>query len=205
MLKIYFFIFLCSCFSIAKAQEEKNYIIEIDGDTVGASLGEKVNFKLKDGKTIGIRVVKKAVLTYQNELLSFSYPSSYSVTNKKLDTDIEQLVIVTATGHGIMIQLYGSINPETVVDFMLQEITEDDIAAGYKQTKTDAERKIEGGIILKGKKSVLKLDDDMEEFTVVANGKRRKGVVIIEMKNDLDDEEANKLFEIFWKTLKLKY
>jgi len=195
------------CFSayFINAQPAKNYIIEIDGDTMHVSLDEIAAFKSRDGQTHKVKISRKEFLNYNNRSITFNYPSQYSVSSTKIDEDVEQILLMTATGNGLMIQVYGSVNPELMIDLMLNEVTQDDISAGYKQTVTEVQKTISDGTVLKGKKAVLKLDSDTEEFVCFANGKRKRGVMIMEIRNDIEDADAVKMFEVFWKSLGIKY
>ncbi|MEI9810327.1 MAG: hypothetical protein WDO16_22000 [Bacteroidota bacterium] len=190
---------------LSNAQSAKNYIIEIDGDTLHVSLDEMINFKSKSGQTHKVKVSRKEFLTFSNEFISFNYPSQYSVSSTRIDEDVEQILLMTATGNGLMIQAYGTVNPELIIDLMLNEVTQDDISAGYKQTLTETQKTIGDGTVLKGKRAVLTLDKETEEFVCVANGKKKKGIMVMEIKNDADDTDAAKMFDVFWKTLKIKY
>jgi hypothetical protein len=190
---------------LLNAQSAKNYILEIDGDTIHVALDQVTSFKSAKGQTYKVKVLRKEFLNFGNESISFNYPSQYAISTTKIDEDVEQILLMTATGNGIMIQVYSSINPELAVDLMLNEVTQDDISAGYKQTITEAQKTISNGTVLKGKKAVLKLDEETEEFVCLATGKRKKGIMVMEIKNDVDDPDAIKIFETFWKTFAIKY
>ena len=183
----------------------KNYILEIDGDTIHISLDQPSTFKTAKGQTYKVKVSKKEFANFTNEFISFDHPSQFSLSSKMIDEDIQQILLMSATGNGLMIQVYSSINPELAVDLMLNQVTQDDISAGYKQTLTETQRVVGDGVVFKGKKAVLKMDDDTEEFTCYANGKKKKGILIMEIRNDIEDAEATKMFEVFWKTLSIKY
>jgi len=205
MKKAVFIGYILASIQLLNAQTAKNYILEIDGDTIHVALDQQGSFKSTKGQTYKVKVSRKEFLNFNNEAISFNYPSQYSVSTTKIDEDVEQILLMTATGNGIMIQVYSSINPELVVDLMLNEVTQDDISAGYKQTLTETQKTISDGTVLKGKKAVLKMDDDTEEFVCLANGKKKKGIVVMEIKNDVDDPDASKMFDVFWKTLAIKY
>jgi hypothetical protein len=201
-------IFTCILFaSVQKldAQSAKNYILEIDGDTIHVSLDQPVSFKSAKGQTYKVKVSRKEFLNFNNEAISFNYPSQYSVSTSKIDEGVEQILLMTATGNGIMLQVYSSMNPELAVDLMLNQVTEDDISAGYKQTLSETQKTINDGIVFKGKRSILKMDDETEEFVCLAFGKKKKGILVMEIKNNMDDPDALKMFEVFWKTLAVKY
>lgn len=196
---------ILSASQLVNAQSAKNYILEINGDTIHISLDQPTQFKSAGGQAYKVKVSRKEFLNYGNESISFNYPSQYSISTTKIDEDVEQILLTTATGNGLMIQIYSSMNPELAVDLMLNEMTEDDVSAGYKQTITEAQRTLSNGTVLKGKRAVLKMDKDTEEFVCLANGKKKKGIMVMEIKNDLEDPDAVKMFDVFWKSLSLKY
>ena len=185
--------------------QKNNYIIEIDGDSAYVSLGEPIKFNLKDGKSILVKVRKKEILTFQKGPVSFSYPSKYSVTPKAIDEDVEQILLLSAGGAGIMIQLYSSLSPTGIVDFMLAQLTEDDINAGYKEHKSDIEKQSNNGILLKGKKSVLEQDKDTKVYSVLSYGKGKKGLMVIEVNSEGLEKDEQQLFDVFWSSLMIKY
>ncbi|HMK27354.1 MAG TPA: hypothetical protein VK483_15085 [Chitinophagaceae bacterium] len=205
MKKLLFLFLLIAGLNDLAAQSEKDYIIEIDGDSVFASLGEPAKFMLKDGKSIVIKIRKKEFLSFQKGPVSFSYPSKYSVTSKAIDEDAEQILLMSAGGAGIMIQVYSSLSPTGIVDFMLAQIAEDDIKAGYKESKTDIEKQTNNGILLKGKRAVLKMDDDIKVYSVLSYGKGKKGIMIIEINSEDLEKDEQQLFDVFWSSLTVKY
>ena len=205
MKKLLFLLLLIAGLKDLAAQSEKDYIIEIDGDSVFASLGEPAKFILKDGKSIVIKIRKKDFLSFQKGPVSFSYPSKYSVTSKAIDEDSEQILLMSAGGAGIMIQIYSSVSPSGIVDFMLAQIAEDDINAGYKESKTDIEKQTNNGILLKGKRAVLKMDTDTKVYSVLSYGKGKKGIMIIEVNSEELEKDEQQLFDVFWSSLAIKY
>lgn len=205
MKRLVFLLILFSGLKDSTAQSEKNYIIEIDGDSVFASLGEPTRFTLKDGKSILINIRRKEFLTFQKGPVSFSYPSKYSVASKAIDEDVEQILLMSAGGAGIMIQVYSSLSPTGIVDFMLAQLTEDDINAGYKESKTDLEKQTNNGILLRGKRSVLKLDTETKVYTVLSYGKGKKGLMVIEINSEGLEKDEQQLFDRFWSSLTVKY
>jgi hypothetical protein len=199
------FAFLLFCFT-GKSQDDKNYIIEINGDTVSVGLDQTTVFQTRDGKSLNIRLKQKETIIYSDKTLSFQYPATYSISKKDLGNDIEQLLLMSALGNGFIIQKYGSINPEFAIDLMLNEITRESKDAGYKEKIQPVEKKISSGETVKGKISTLSIDKDSTVYTAVACGKKRGGILVIEIKvNQSNNAEADKkLLTLFWETLKLK-
>lgn len=203
MKKIIFCILLLTATSAAFSQSEKNYILEVNGDTIHVSLGKTEMLKTRSGQLIPVKLTKKDQLVFRNEYLSFSYPSEFTVSTSKLDDGIVQILLMSATGNGVMIQCYDELNPTDLVDYMMNTITEDDIAAGYKAVKSTATHTLNSGMVLNGKKSVLTLNKDKEEFTVFSYGVRKTGFIIVELHNDFDNHDSEKVFPVFWNSLQV--
>jgi hypothetical protein len=97
--------FLAFCFSVhAHAQTGKNYILEVNGDTISLSLDEATILKTKDGRSLNVKLIQKEVLTYSDETIT---------------DDIEQVLCLSGGGTGFIIQKYISVNTENVVEMML--------------------------------------------------------------------------------------
>lgn len=187
----------------AFAQQDKNYVLEVNGDTIHLSLDKPEMLKTRSGELIPVKLTKKEVLSFRNAFISFTYPSEFSVTTTKLDEGVTQVLLMTATGNGIMVQCYDEINPLTLVDFMMKSITEDDIAAGYKASNSSTSHTLKNGLVLNGKKSVLTMNKEREEFTVLAHGVRKSGLIIVEIHNDFDTPGSDKIFSVFWDSLQV--
>lgn len=206
MKKYSLLVLLLASFTALPGQSEKNYILEVEGDTVSAALNETINYKTKDGKSIAIKIRKKAILDFKKGPVSFSYPSQFSVATKKVDDDVEQILLLSAAGTGVLIQVYHTINPENgMTDMLLAQITEDDKNAGYTETKTNQEKTLVDGKLLKGKKSVLRMDAEEEIFSVFSYGKGKKGISVVEMDMGEEGDEAGILLKTFWSTFRINY
>lgn len=191
-------------FSIhAHAQTGKNYILEVNGDTVSLSLDEATILKTKDGRSLNIRLKQKEVMTYSDETITFQYPGNLTVSKKQID-NIEQVLCISGSGNGFIIQKYKSVNPENMVDLMLDEITGESKDAGYKETKVNVEKRLGSGQFAAGKKSTLVLDDETDIFAVYATKIKKGGILIVEMMVTPDDKKDMEIFEMLWKTLEIK-
>jgi len=190
--------------STATFSQGKNYVLEINGDTVSVALNESVTFKDKNGKIISAKLSMKDKLHYVDSLMSFQYSSQYSVSSKKIDKDIEQIILLSPLGNGIMIQKYTSIDPSFIVDLMVSELTKESKDAGYKEQLAAVQQKIAGGVTLNGKESILTLDDEKNIYRVFPHKIKRGGMIIIEIQANTEHEEDQKLIQTFWETLAIK-
>lgn len=188
--------------SLVFGQSQKNYVLEINGDTVSLSLDELTSFKTRNGQTLNIKLKQKEILTYADNMMTFQYPASFNITKKQFD-DIEQILCMSAGGNGLLIQKYKDVNPENMVDLMLDEMTKDSKDAGYKETITAKEKQLRSGRIIKGKESTLVLDDETTIYTVYGVKRGKGGFLVVFMTVDTTDKKELESLEAFWKTLEI--
>lgn len=192
-----------SCSLHSKAQNNKNYILEINGDTVSVGLEGSSTLKTKDGRSLTVKLKQKDILVHSDNMMSFQYPSSFTVSTKMID-DVEQILCMSGGGNGYIIQKYKNVNPENIVDMMLAEITEESKDAGYKETKTNPSVTLSSGLTVTGKRSSLVLDSEKNIFSVYPVKIKKGGLIIVEMIVNPDDKKEVQAFELFWKTLEIK-
>ena len=200
-------ILICSIFLfIALAgttQSKKNYVLEINGDTVSVSLDEPATLKTKNGQTLNIKLKQKERLTFEDSTLSFQYTPGFTVTVKKFE-DIDQILCISGSGNSFLIQKYKEVNPETIGEYMLNEITQESLGAGYKQTRSDVNKRLKSGRILKGKQSSLVLDEEKNIYAVYPVKVKKGGFMIVMIIVDPSDEKEMKGLDVFWKSLTIK-
>ena len=200
---IIFSVILLSSIS-GEAQKQKNYLLEINGDTISLSLDELVVMKTRTGQSLNINLKQKEILTFADENLSFQYPSNFTLSSKIIEEGVEQILVISADGNAFLIQKYKDINPEKIVDLMMDEITEESIDAGYKKTTKDISQLIKSGNTLTGKQSTLELDDEKNVYIIYPLKIKKGGILIVLMQIDPQDESAIKLYDTLWKTLEIK-
>ncbi|MES2864744.1 MAG: hypothetical protein V4666_11540 [Bacteroidota bacterium] len=181
---------------------QENYKIEIDGKTSEIELDKSHELKI-DNKIHKIKVSLKDTLTYKNGNLSFQYLKDYKVASTKLDEGIEQLMIITADGSGIIIQLYENMNPQLLNEIMLNEVTKESIGYGYELERKDYERTLSSKQKVKINKAFLSYKDEVNIYEVTTFGKKDEGALVMTMKmDDNKDTEGQKLIDLLWSTLK---
>jgi hypothetical protein len=200
-------LFLCSLallvVTTGTAQSKKNYVLEINGDTVSLSLDEPATLKTKSGQTLNVKLKQKERLTFEDSTLSFQYTPGFTVTVKQFE-DIDQILCISGSGNSFLIQKYKDVNPETIGTYMLEEITQESLDAGYKETKKDVSRTIRSGKVIKGKQSTLVLDDEKNIYAVYPVKVKKGGFMIVMIIVDPADEKEMKALDIFWKSLIIK-
>lgn len=201
-----FFLITLYFLSIAtiRVQAQKNYLLEIDGDTVSIALDNPAILKTKNGQSLKVKVTQKEVLGYDDEFFSFQYPATFTTSSKKVEDGVEQVLCISGGGNGFLIQKYKTINPENLVDVMLEEITEESIDAGYKEKKTAVQQLLQSGKSITGKQAELVLDDEKNIYSVYSVKIKKGGLLIVLLVADPSEASDMKVYDLLWKTLEIK-
>ncbi len=186
---------------MAQANEAANYQITINGKTQDITLGKEYKMKLANGKEVTVAVQQKDVLTYQDDWISLQYPKELHPAFTSPDPDLEQMTLLTANGNGVLVQKYKSINPSSLVDLMLKEVTNEEASFGYSVTEQPFEQKLKSGQQAKGKTVELKLGSEVQRYTVAALGGESEGIIFITMLNTGSDHQDNKVIQLFLDSL----
>jgi hypothetical protein len=184
--------------------QNKNYILIIDGDSIAIDINQELKHSIK-GKKIDLKLVQPKDLIYSDDLISFQYPNDLNVAKTPVDEDIEQLMVMKATGTGYMVQTYKSFNPTLLIDIMLNEITKESVSYGYSKEVKNFERKLSSGQTLKGKTARLEYKGEEEVYTVAAYGSKDEGILVMTMLfTDDNDRKADEgLLKQFFSSLKI--
>lgn len=182
-------------------QESANYVITMNGREYNISLGREYQTKLGSGDTVSFKIDKKPVMVYKDDSVSFEHKSDLTISSANLGNGIRQTMTNTALGTLILIQEYSSMNPTPLVSRMLQELTKEQIAYGYKMQRATCSKTLRDGKNLNGKKATLSYKNEEEHWTVVSYSKRDKGLLII-TKIDKEDMGTEKdIIDLMWDTL----
>lgn len=185
---------------MAQANEAANYQVTINGKTQDIALGKEYKIKV-NGKEVTVAVQQKDVLTYQDEWISWQYPKGLHPAIASPDPDLEQITLVTASGNGVLVQKYKTINPASLIDLMLKEVTNEEASFGYSMTERPFERTLKSGQQARGKSVELKYGSDVQHYTVAALGGESEGIMFITMLNTENGNEDNKVIQLFLESL----
>ncbi len=188
-----------------KSQVPENYEITIDGEKYSISLGKEYKIQLKQGKVIQVMVNKKEILDFIDNFISFKHKSDLTVATSDLGDGITQTMTSTALGTLILIQEYSTLNPSSMIDLMLQELTKEEVDYGYTMQPSQISQKLNDGTILTGKKATMKYKDEEKYYTVLAFGKRDSGILIVTCidKNNIEAEQS--IIDMLWESLSIKF
>ncbi|WP_460880271.1 hypothetical protein [Pontibacter rugosus] len=106
-----FILCMASAGAMAQTSEAANFGVSIDGAITDVALGKEYKMKLASGKVVTFSVKQKEVLTYQDDWISLQYPQGLHPSFSSPDADIEQMILITANGNGVLVQKYKTLNP----------------------------------------------------------------------------------------------
>ncbi|RUU49907.1 hypothetical protein, partial [Mesorhizobium sp. M2C.T.Ca.TU.002.02.1.1] len=147
-------IMLCS--GPARAEDPKAFKLTIDGVSVDIDPGEDVDVSLPGGKTSKVRLEHNDFATFSGGTFSFVHPSTNSVTKTDLGDGIAQYLMASALGTLVVVQKYDKMNPVSLNQLMLQEMTKETVQAGGQLTQQPTTRKLADGKELTGLKAIVK-------------------------------------------------
>lgn len=181
---------------------QENYKIEIDGKTTEIELDK--NYEIKINNTIHkIKVVSKDTLVYKDDKISFKYLKDFKISTTELEEGVKQLMLNTADGSGVLIQIYDNMNPSLLNEIMLSEITKESVGYGYELKRKDYERTLTSKQKINVDKAVLTYKDEINIYEVATLGTKDEGVLLMTMKMDNEkNSDGQKLIDLIWNTFK---
>ena len=136
-------------------------------------------------------------------MYSFSHLKDFKVTKTEINPSIEQSSIMTSGGTGLIIQEYTSLNPTSLNEIMLNEMTKESISYGYALERSTYKRKLISGQEIEVTKAVLRYNDDINIYEVASVGKKDAGILVVTIKMDENIKSpGQKLIDLMWETLR---
>ncbi|PSG90824.1 hypothetical protein [Aurantibacter aestuarii] len=197
-MKLFTLAVLLSCFSLTA---QNDYILEVDGKTYEVALDAPQKLTI-NGKQVNISVKKKDTLLFNNPYFSFKHLKKHDISNTNLDEGIQQFMMMTAAGSGVIIQTYNDMDPAMLKELMLNEMTKESIGYGYSVKREDYTRTLSNGLEMKVLKAVLEYKGEVETYEVATYSKKDEGFLIVTM-NTVDDfdVEGKDMIKLVWNTL----
>jgi hypothetical protein len=192
------------CAGPAGAEDLKAFKLTIDGVTVDIDPGESANVTLPGGKKSKVTLERNDFATFSGSSFSFVHPSNISVTKTDLGENITQYLMASALGTIVVVQEYGKMNPVSLSQLMLQEMTKESVQAGAALTQEPTTRKLADGKELTGIRAQVKTRTDTADFEIVGFGRADQGLLFITRVAGEDAATEKPLLDKFWESLKLK-
>lgn len=177
-----------------------NYILTIDGKAQEIDLGQTSTVTLENGQTIEIILDQKEVLTFKTNNFSFDYPSELTPARTDLGDGIYQTMLATPMGSLILVQEYENIDPSSMVDLMLHELTKEEVQYGYKITESK-ETRTANGKEFKGKKALATYRGEENTRHVMTHSDRDAGLLVVTMLDKTAPEKDVKMIDRFWESI----
>lgn len=195
-------VFLLGFINFAIAQG--NYFVIINQDTVSVNMNQAVQYKTDKGENLTLKITQPDVLTYSDDMVSFSHDKNFSVSNSVIDEGIDQCMIMSSTGNGFMVQKYRTIDPSSLTRLMLNELTKESITYGYEKSETEFKKQLKSGQSIEGIQATLTYKGDKEVYTVATYGKKDEGIIVVTMLLNEDYPRDKEIIDLFLETLQLK-
>jgi hypothetical protein len=193
------------CLSAAQADALKGYRLTVDGVAADIDAGESAEITLPDGRKVTARLERNEFATYAGERFSFVHPSTMAVTKTQLSDTIVQHLLATAVGTVVVVQDYAAVNPVSLDQLMLQEMTKETVQAGGKLTQEKASRTLADGKELTGLKATVKTRTESVDYEVLGYGGIDQGVMVI-TRIDADNAGTDQpLIDRFWQSLTIDF
>jgi hypothetical protein len=186
---------------VSFSQTQGNYIIIINNDSIQVDLNNQFDYTDKSGKKHTIKVIQPEILTYSDDMISFSHSKSLSVSNSIIEEGIEQCMLMQSTGSGVVVQKYKTINPSSLTQLMMNEITKESISYGYSKTEKKFSKKIKSGQTIEGVQATLTYKGDKTVYTVATYGGKDQGIIVMTIL--LNDEKDKEIIELFLETFSI--
>lgn len=183
---------------------QNDFILTINGDSHEIALDENNEFEI-NGKKVTISLKEKDTLVYNDGFYNFKYIKNYSISKTVLDEGIEQIMIMTASGSGVLIQKYEAFDPTMLQEMMLNEVTKESVSYGYTMERQDYDKTLNSGQKLKVLKAALEYKGEIETYEITAYGGKDEGILIMTMNmNDEIDPEGADMIDLMWSSLQIK-
>jgi hypothetical protein len=190
-----------ACSGVATAQD---FTLEVDGQRIDLQLGVEKRITLRGGQDVRLKLGRSAVSRFAGKGFAFRHPGELSVAQRDLGDGIVQYFLSSATGTLVIVQTYADVDPATMVDTMLDTMTDEDIAAGAKFESKPHEQKLASGKLVKGKRGRLLAKDDDVTLDVMAWPKGAGGILMITMHDRITSPDEAAIIEQFWTSLQLE-
>ena len=180
---------------------QNDYKILINDTVIEISLDKEYYINL-DEKEVQFKVIANDTLVFEDDLFSFNYPKDYKISSMIIEEGIEQLMLLTAEGSGFLIQIYSTINPTTLNEMILSEVTKESLNYGYIMKRENYKRKLVSGQKLDVDKAILTYKDETSVYEVASIGDKDEGILIMTIiPIEEMSIEGRKIIDMMWNSL----
>ena len=191
----------------AGSDAPRNYVITIDGQEVPIDIGQKLTIKAKDGHAIEVGLKQSEIGTFSGNFVTFQHGKDVSVTSSDIEAGLKQHMMATNTGTLVLVQEYGDLDPRSLAELMLTQISKDDVKGG-KLSQLPGKRKLASGLSLDGLTASIAIKKGKRHYTaryeVMTAGTSDHGIVAVTRIDDDLTSKDQQILDRFWETLTVK-
>ncbi len=184
---------------------QEDYTIQLNDTTFDIALEQLYQLTV-NGQSLRVMLRSKDTLQYDDDFYTFKHSKDYKVSQMHIDEGIDQIMLMTAEGSGILIQKYSTINPTFLNELMLNEVTKESLNYGYEMQRQDYKRTLTSGEELNVLKAVLNYQDEVNTFEIASVGGKDEGIIVMTMMM-MDaslSAQGQKIINMMWDTLEIK-
>jgi hypothetical protein len=186
------------------AQDQKTYRLTIGDMAVEIDPGETLDVTMPDGKQTKVTLAANEFATYAGNMFSYVHPTGVAITKTELEKTINQYLMASALGTLVIVQEYAAINPVSLNQLMLQELTKESVQAGAELTQQPTTRKLADGRELTGLRATVKTRTDATDFEILSFGLVDQGVLMVTRVGQDSAASERAIIDKFWESLKIK-
>ena len=180
----------------------QDYVLTVNGQETELDLEQPATLQLADGTTLQIQLRQKEFLRYKQELFSFEHKNNFRPNTTDLAEGVEQTMLVTPLGTGLIVQTYDGPLPEGMADLMLQQLTGEEAAVGYDIRVRESTKKVDG-VTLKGKDSISSKDDESWRRSVWTYSNGEQSILVITFVEKDNFQADRQLIDKFWESFEV--
>jgi hypothetical protein len=189
---------------LGSAEEQKTYRLTIGEVAVDIDPGETLDVTMPDGKQTKVTLQANEFATCTGNMFSYVHPAGVAITKTELDKTINQYLMASALGTMVIVQEYASINPVSLNQLMLQEVTKESVQAGAELTQQPTTRKLADGRELTGLRATVKTRTDATDFEILSFGLVDQGLLMVTRISQENAASEGAIIDKFWESLTVK-
>ena len=199
-----FFLFLVGAGFACTAYCQEDFVVHLNDSSISVALDTPYQIKIKN-QLFSFVLSAKDTLTYKDSLFSFKYQKDFRITNLSADKNVDQLMIMDASGSGFLIQAYRYISPVALTEIMVGQVTKENLANGYDLNRSEYERTISSGQTLNVIKLVQRYKDNVRTYEVATFGRKDDGIAIMTFNMPIPAAAKPKdIVNLMWQSLWIK-
>ena len=181
--------------------QPENYELEINGASYDLGLDQEKELVSPSGERWKVKLSLKAIVEFADTFVRFRHRNSLGPSSSDLGDGVTQVMMASPLGTLVMVQEYANMDPYSLVDLMLQELTKEEVDYGYEYVEAPTKR-VAGKKELRGKTATTSYRDDVWIREVLVFSGRDEGLIVVTMINRDEDFEAEKpILDEFWASL----